>query len=53
MDEAETNYDIHDRELLKIVGGLMQWRWYREEAHHQIQTYTHHKNLEYFTTTKI
>jgi len=53
MDGAEINYDIHDRELLAILGGLLEWRRYHEGAHHHIQTYTQHKNLEYFTTTKM
>jgi hypothetical protein len=53
MDKAEINYDIHDKELLAIVAALKEWRQYLEGAHHQIQIYTDHKNLKYFTTTKI
>ena len=53
MHKAEINYDIHDKELLAIVAALKEWRRYLKEAHHQIQIYTDHKNLEYFTTTKI
>jgi len=53
MDKAEINYDIHDKELVAIVAALKEWRRYLEGAHHQIQMYTDHKNLEYFTTTKI
>jgi hypothetical protein len=53
IDKAEINYDIHNKELLAIVAALKEWRRYLEGAHHQIQIYTDHKNLEYFTTTKI
>jgi len=53
MDKAEINYDIHDNKLLTIVAALKEWRCYLAGAHHQIQIYTDHKNLEYFTTTKI
>jgi hypothetical protein len=53
MDEAEINHDIHDKKLLAIVAALKEWRRYLEGAHHQIQIYTDHKNLEYFTTTKM
>jgi len=53
MDKAEINYDIHDKELQGLVTALKKWRYYLEGAHHQIQIYTNHKNLEYFTTTKI
>jgi len=53
MDKAEIDYYIHDNELLTIVAALKEWRRYLDGAHHQIQIYTDHKNLEYFTTTKI
>jgi hypothetical protein len=53
MDKAEINYDIHDKELLTIFAALKEWRRYLEGGNHQIQIYTHHKILEYFTTTKI
>jgi hypothetical protein len=53
MDNAEINYDIHVKKLLAMVAALKEWKWYLEGAHHQIQIYTDHKNLEYFTTTMI
>jgi len=53
MGKAEINYDIHDQELLAIVATLKEQRCYLEGAHHQIQIYTDHTNLEYFTSTKI
>ena len=52
MTEPESNYDIHDKELLAIVEALRQWRVYLEGAKHPVQIYTDHKNLLYWTTTK-
>jgi hypothetical protein len=53
MDKAEINYKIHDKEMLVVVFAFKEWRRYLEEATHSISVYTDHKNLEYFTTTKI
>jgi len=53
MDKAEINYNIHDKEPITIVAALEEWRCYLEGSHHQILIYTDHKNLEYFSTTKI
>jgi len=49
---AEINYEIHDKELLAIVDAFKHWRRYCEGAEHQIQVFTDHHNLEYFTTSK-
>jgi len=50
---AEINYEIHDKELLAIVDAFKYWRRYGEGAMHQVQVYSDHQNLEYFTTTKV
>jgi len=50
---AEINYEIHDKELLAIVDSFKHWRRYCERATHQIQVFSDHQNLEYFTTTKV
>jgi len=50
---AEINYEIHDKELLAIVDSFKHWRRYCEGATHQIQLFSDHQNLEYFTTTKV
>jgi hypothetical protein len=52
MSPAEQNYDIHDKELLAIVSALQHWRIYCEGAP-KLTIYTDHKNLLYFTTTKV
>lgn len=53
LTPAELNYDIHDKELLAIVASMEQWRAYLEGAKHVVTVYTDHKNLLYFTTTKV
>jgi len=50
---AEINYEIYDKELLAIVDAFKHWRRYCEGATHQVQVYSDHQNLEYFTTTKV
>jgi len=50
---AELNYEIHDKELLAIVDSFKQWRVYLKEFKYQIQVYTDHKNLLYFTIMKV
>jgi len=50
---AEINYEIHDKELLAIVDAFKHWRCNCEGATHQIQVFSDHQNLEYFTTTKV
>lgn len=53
MSPAELNYEIHDKELLAIVTAFKEWRHYLEGANYEITVYSDHKNLGYFTTTKI
>jgi len=50
---AEINYEIHDKELLAIADFFKHWRRYLEGAKHQVQVFSDHQNLEYFTTTKV
>ncbi|KAG8819677.1 hypothetical protein FRC17_010364 [Serendipita sp. 399] len=50
---AELNYDTHDKELLAIYEAFVVWRHYLEGATHVIDVVTDHKNLKYFSTTKM
>ena len=50
---AELNYDTHDKELLAIFEAFKGWRHYLESPHHVIDVVTDHKNLEYFSSTKV
>ena len=36
-----------------MVDAFKQWRHYCEGATNQVQVYSDHQNLEYFTTTKV
>jgi len=49
----ELNYDVHDKELLAIFEAFKMWRYYLEGSASAIDIVTDHKNLEYFSTTKI
>src|SRR3984893_925381 len=52
MIATELNYDIYDKELLVIHKAFKQWRAYLEGARYEIQVFSNHNNLRYFTTTK-
>ena len=49
--DAETRYDIHDKELYAIVKALKHWRIYAHGCS-ELTIFTDHKNLLRFTTTK-
>src|SRR5258706_7954995 len=50
---AKLNYDTHDKELLAIYEAFKGWHHYLESPHHTIKVVTNHKNLEYFSSTKV
>lgn len=50
---AECNYEIYDKELLAIIRAFENWRPELEGSAFPIDVVTDHKNLEYFTTTKL
>ena len=49
----ELNYNVHDKELLAIFEAFKIWRHYLEGSLTPIDVVTDHKNLEYFSTTKL
>ena len=49
----ELNYDVHDKELLTIFEAFKIWRHYLKGSLTPIDMVTDHKNLEYFSTTKL
>ena len=49
----ELNYDVHDKELLTIFKAFKIWHHYLEGSLTLIDVVTDHKNLEYFSTTKL
>ena len=50
---AELNYPIYDKELLAIVEAFRHWRAYTEGATVPVTVYSDHKNLEYWTASRI
>jgi len=50
---AELNYNTHDKELLAIFEAFKIWQHYLEGPAYPINIVMDHKNLEYFSTTKV
>ena len=50
---AELNYNIYDKELLAIFEVFKIWQHYLEGLAYSINVVMDHKNLEYFSTTKV
>jgi hypothetical protein len=48
FNEAECNYNIHDRELLAVYRGLTHYRHLLLSSPFQTTVLTDHKNLEYY-----
>ncbi len=46
------NYPVHDKELMAIIEAFREWRPYLSGTTYEVQVFTDHKNLRYFTTTK-
>ena len=53
LGPSELNYDVHDKELLAIFESFRIWRHYLEGPTLPVDVITDHKNLEYFSTTKL
>jgi len=50
---VELNYDTHDKELLAIFEAFKIWRHYLKSLAYPVNVVMDHKNLEYFSTTKV
>lgn len=50
---AERNYDIFDKEMLAVVRALKEWRHFLEGSSSPFTVLTDHKNLEYFSKSKV
>ena len=48
LNDAERGYDIHDRELLAVVRGLLAWHHLLVGSPHKIRVLTDHLNLKYY-----
>ena len=53
LTAPELNYDTHDKELLAIFEAFWTWRHYLEGSAALVDVVTDHKNLEYFSTSKV
>ena len=53
LTALELNYDTHDKELLAIFEAFWAWHHYLEGLGSPIDVVTDHKNLEYFSTSKV
>jgi hypothetical protein len=53
LTPLELNYDTHDKDLLAIHEAFQTWQHYLEGSSEPVDVVTDHKNLEYFTTTKL
>ena len=53
MSTPELNYDTHNKELLAIFEAFKHWRHYLEGSATQVDVVTDHKNLVYFSTSKV
>jgi RNase H-like domain found in reverse transcriptase len=51
FNQAERNYDIHDRELLAMMKGLKYWRHLILSSPHQLTVISDHTNLQYYRET--
>jgi len=53
FNSMELNYDVHNKELFAIYEVFRIWQHYLDGSALSIDVVTDHKNLEYFSTTKI
>ena len=53
LTAPELNYDTHDKELLAIFEAFRAWCHYLEGLGSPIDMVTDHKNLKYFSTSKV
>ena len=53
LSRVELNYNTHDKELLAFFKAFSNWHHYLEGSTKPIDIVTDHKNLEYFSTTKL
>jgi len=50
---TELNYNTYDKKLLVIFEAFKIWQHYLEGLAYPIDIVTDHKNLKYFSTTKV
>src|SRR5271167_455184 len=53
FNDAEQNYEIYDKEMLAIVETMDHYRHYFEGLGHKTTVFSDHRNLLWFTETKV
>ena len=53
LNDAERNYEIHEKELIAILEAFREWKHYLLGADEPVTVYTDHQNLQDFLTTKV
>ena len=53
LNNAERNYEIHDKELLAIMEAFKEWKRYLWGEEEHVTVYTDHQNLQSFLTKKV
>ena len=53
LTAPKLNYDTHDKELLTIFEAFHSWQHYLESSASPVDVITDHKNLVYFSTSKV
>ena len=46
LNSAETNYEIHDKELLAIMEAFKEWKRYLWGEEEPVTVYTDHQNVQ-------
>src|SRR5258706_1718743 len=52
FSDVECNYQIHDKEMLAIMGALPKWHHFLEGATEKFEILMDHRNLTYFRDTQ-
>ena len=47
LNETEKNYEIYDKKILVVIGGLENWRHLLKDVKFKFEVWTDYKNLEY------
>ena len=53
LSDTERNYEIHDKELLRILEAFKEWPHYLVGTKDPITVYSDHQNLQNILTTKV
>jgi hypothetical protein len=53
LSSVPLNYLVYNKKLMAIVEAFKEWKPYLSGTTHAVKVYTNHKNLIYFTTTKV